>query len=463
MKKLIAKSALRGRLLRFFGLCSAVALSGQVAIAQSGQWHISDNGTEKWQFLNTSSIGISSVHIADFNGDGRDDVFRGNGSNWYISYGGMSGWTRVNGSSYTVSNLRFGDFNGDGRTDVFRSSGGKWYVSYSATSQWTQVNRSNIGVRDIRVGDFNGDGRDDIFYANGSIWRVSYGATGGWRQINRSSIRTRDLRVSDFNGDGRADVFRANGQDWYISYSGNTRWTRVNGSNVTLGSLRFADFNGDGRTDVFRGNGSSWYVSYSATGSWQWLNGSSTTAANVKLGDFYGDGRADVFFPRSATLFKPSIKRHRNVSFTNAQADQMLRGAEDVVKKRDHSTDDTACPVEFARDGGVGSFSVGNGNVTNFWRLTLVYAAPGDVKVVNAVDYCDGFSTGTVGCALYYTDNQVIERALAISGNGGKLHAHERGHNSGLDHTSRNHHIMRQGYDHNKNRMTSGYCSDYKD
>lgn len=437
---------------------------GSGALAQSGQWQVSDDGNAKWQYLNTSRIGLSSVHIADFNGDGRDDVFRGNGSDWYTSYSGTNVWTKTARSAYTVGSLRFGDFNGDGQTDVFRSSGGRWYVSYSATGPWTQINTSDIGVGNLAIGDFNGDGRDDVFYGNGTIWRVSYSGTGRWQQINRSSYATGSLGFADFNGDGRTDVLRTTGSKWYISYSGSGSWTHVNNSSIRLSSMRFGDFNGDGRDDIFRGNGSAWYVSDSATTRWRQINSSSRTASHVTLGDFKGDGRADVFYPGWAKLYDPSTRRHTSTSFTNAQASDMYARAELVIKTRDDATDDVACRVEIERGSNVETFSEGNGSITSSGRLNTAFRAPGNVKIVNTMDYCAGaFNTGTVGCGKMGSANQILERGLAISINGGKLYAHERGHNSGLDHTNRTHHIMRQGYDHNKNRMTASYCQSYKD
>jgi hypothetical protein len=58
---------------------------------------------------------------SDYDGDGKADVLRANGSDGYISRGGVGSWERLNGSSLTLADVMFGDFDGDGKRDVFRS------------------------------------------------------------------------------------------------------------------------------------------------------------------------------------------------------------------------------------------------------------------------------------------------------------------------------------------------------
>ncbi|KYF66718.1 hypothetical protein BE15_20760 [Sorangium cellulosum] len=273
------------------GVLSATDIRG--AMKYYGGWSVSWGGTQAWTVLNMSEVN-SGLRIADFNGDGRADVFRGTGTHWDISYSGTGGWTRVNESDYTSSDLRFGDFNGDGRDDVFRATGSHWYVSYSGTGGWTQINSSSVGISSLKIGDFNGDGRADVFRATGSQWHVSYSGTGGWTTLNTSELTLSDLAFADFNGDGRTDVFRADGSHWKVSYSGSGGWTTINTTGFTLSDLAFADFNGDGRIDVLRTTGSEWLVSYSGTQAWTRLMYSEHDKDRLFFGDFNGDGKADI-------------------------------------------------------------------------------------------------------------------------------------------------------------------------
>ncbi|WP_433933887.1 FG-GAP-like repeat-containing protein [Sorangium cellulosum] len=252
-------------------------------------------GTSAWDSINASDAPLSELRVGDFNGDGKDDIFRADGSAWYYSSGGTGGWTLLRNSGYTISDLRFADFNGDGKTDVFNADGSAWWVCYGGTGSWTQLNASSVGLSDLRFADFNGDGKDDVFRATGSAWQMSSGGTGGWTQLNASSVTVSDLRFADFNGDGKDDVFRATGSAWQMSSGGTGAWTQLNASSIPVSDLKFADFNGDGKADAFRATGTTWQMSSGATAGWSTLNTASSTLSQVALGDFNADGKADVF------------------------------------------------------------------------------------------------------------------------------------------------------------------------
>ncbi|WP_437715061.1 FG-GAP-like repeat-containing protein [Sorangium sp. So ce448] len=274
------------------GLLSATDIEGVMRF-YSG-WAVSWAGTSGWDSINASEISVSDLRVGDFNGDGKDDLFRADGSAWYYSSGGTGGWTLLRSSGYTLSDLRFADFNGDGKTDVFNADGSHWWVCYGGTGSWVQLNTSSTALSDLRFADFNGDGKDDVFRADGSAWYYSSGGSGGWTTLNSSSYTVSDLRFADFNGDGKDDVFRADGTHWYMSSAGTGGWTTLNTASTTVSSLKFADFNGDGKADAFRATGSTWYVSLSGTAAWSTLNTASATLSQVALGDFNADGKADV-------------------------------------------------------------------------------------------------------------------------------------------------------------------------
>ena len=86
---------------------------------------------------------------------------------WYLSDGGVSAWRRINTSNATVDTIRLADFNGDGKADVFATWGGKWHVSWGGTSQWHDLNTSGYGVDKLKIADFNGDASADILIHEG--------------------------------------------------------------------------------------------------------------------------------------------------------------------------------------------------------------------------------------------------------------------------------------------------------
>jgi IgA Peptidase M64/FG-GAP-like repeat len=236
-----------------------------------------------WQFQRTDNF-----YVADFNGDGKKDLFVFNGSNWSIPYVGM---LRSNGSSFSVvqrydANMPgwemrsqdrhyVDDFNGDGKEDLWVFNGVNWSIPYLGMLRSNGNNLSmtkrydeNMPGWEMRsqdrhyVGDFNGDRKKDLFVFNGTQWSIAYlgmlrssgsdlsmtkrydGNAPGWQ------MRKNDRHyVSDVNGDGKADLFVYNYQDWAYEYLG----TMVSNGN-SLSSSWKEDWVGEwnlGAPDIF--------------------------------------------------------------------------------------------------------------------------------------------------------------------------------------------------------------------
>jgi serralysin len=273
-------------------------------------WFIATGGASNWQKLRTLNAALRDLAFADFNGDGRTDVFRTNSSTgqWEVSLSGSGEWQRLQTSNVPLNQLAFGDFNGDGKTDVFRTNNGRWEVSYTglSVSIWQVLNNNSTLLPNLRFGDFNGDGKTDVFTVSGSSflrsWQVSYGGTTPFQNLNSSigfnGPAINELAFGDFNGDGKTDVFRSNTSTtrWEVSYGGTGTWQFMySNPPYNVSSFGFADFNGDGKTDVLFANGTNWLVSYGAKTALQPLRASVQTRSELAFGDFNGDGKADVF------------------------------------------------------------------------------------------------------------------------------------------------------------------------
>ncbi len=248
-----------------------------------------------WRYAAVSSYGISSVRFGDFDGDGRTDVFRADGSAWWWSRSGAEGWARLNTSSVGLSDLAFGDFDGDGTTDVFRATGREWHVSDSGSSPWRTLRSASERLDSLAFGDFDGNGTTDLFTANGSEWRWSSSGSTDWTRLTASGVRLEELGFGDFDSDGTTDVFRATGSAWEHSSGGRGDWERLNTSSYRLDALFFGDFDGDGTTDVIRSGSNGWHVSWRARSRWERLRITSTPLDTVGLADFDGDGSTDAF------------------------------------------------------------------------------------------------------------------------------------------------------------------------
>ena len=128
------------------------------------------------------------VGIADFNGDGRDDILwrhdSGQLSNWLGQPNGGYAHNSANAGQFVDPQWKVagtGDFNGDGRGDIlWRHDAGlltDWLGTTSGgyLQNWNNASyQMDIIWRAVATGDFNGDGRDDI------LWRSSAGTISNW-------------------------------------------------------------------------------------------------------------------------------------------------------------------------------------------------------------------------------------------------------------------------------------------
>lgn len=112
-------------------------------------WYVCYSGVGVWYKLKSSPI-IFSLAVGDFNGDGKSDMFYANGTGWYVSYSGTGGLVKINNSTLTISDLKLANFNGnlfnspyessstvlvqDKKCDVFHAASSKWEISWSGTS-----------------------------------------------------------------------------------------------------------------------------------------------------------------------------------------------------------------------------------------------------------------------------------------------------------------------------------------
>ena len=254
--------------------------------------------------------------IADFNGDGYEDIlwYRPGTERDFVWYANGQGAFRGNEVTVTREYQPLaGDFNGDCVGDVFWYGSGEakdylWYGNRNSTFRGVDVNVT--GTFRPFVEDFNGDRAQDIFWyqpgpGNDVIWDGSiYGFLGRQVTVNGDY----QPLAGDFNGNGPADVlwYGAGGARDVLWFGG--RSGGFTGQTVTVNGTYepfVGDFNGDQREDLF------WY-GRGAGADTMWLGASNRTFLGRSLdmprdydfhvtGDFQGNNRDDILWHGSPT------------------------------------------------------------------------------------------------------------------------------------------------------------------
>ncbi len=207
---------------------------------------------------NAPILANNQYHVADFDADGKDDIYlvntqdgtpfvtllKSNGSS--LSYvtrysSTLPGWTMKSGDKFHVA-----DYNGDGRDDLYVFNGSNWSMPYLLMVRSTGSGLAYTARYDSTlpgwtmksgdqqfVADFNGDGLDDLYVFNGNNWATPYlkkavssgaGLTSGglWNStVLGWTMKPGDrFFVADVNGDNQDDLYVYNATDWGTQYLG---------------------------------------------------------------------------------------------------------------------------------------------------------------------------------------------------------------------------------------------------
>ena len=282
--------------------------------SNGSQFDIVFNAVERvpgsWQFMPDDQF-----FIGDFNGDGKAEVVVYNSTNWPMPYLGLLASDGANGlrciARYDkqMPNWQFNrndkffvaDFDGDGKKDLFVFNGLDWSTRYfamiiSSGSSLSVIRRFDTNLPGWQmnkndqyfVGDYTGDGKSDLFVFNGTDWSVRYfgmlRSTGtdlvftqrydntlaGWNMAKDDRFY-----IGDFDGDGKVDVYVFNGLNWSMAY---LAMLKSNGASLGM-TVRYdgnapgwqmrkndrhyiGDMDGNGRADLFVFNALDWSKEY---------------------------------------------------------------------------------------------------------------------------------------------------------------------------------------------------------
>jgi FG-GAP-like repeat len=277
-----------------------------IQVARSG----ANGNTVVVSIADTASL-ISSVVLADINGDGKLDLVTTsatslNESSVSILIGdGIGGFNAISKidfvSGLTPQAIAVADFNGDEKLDLITANYDGDNVSVllgNGNGIFGSATNFSVGLkpRDVKVADFNGDGKLDLVTTSQNSDKISIllgNGNGNFGSANNFLVEfnSRSISVADFNGDGQIDLA--------VTDANSKISVLINNTNVV--SIR-NDFNGDKKSDIL------WRSDIGGVALWQ-MDGATVSATNLTstqqldpswktagTGDFNGDGKFDILW-----------------------------------------------------------------------------------------------------------------------------------------------------------------------
>ena len=303
------------------------------------------NGNFTYSTAIASSLYTRGMDIADVDGDGNVDiVFAQNSATAQPVYlgdgaGGFSLLTQTNtiyttGGNSGGNNVAVADFDGDGKIDMFVNvdTGSKVFLNaqngeaegqFTDTGQTLTSTKTNQSYRGIATGDINGDGYIDVVTGswgeNMDIWvndgtgTFSNTDTLGTGRLDAfdgaTSGATNGVDIGDVDGDGDLDIVGFNryiGNKVYLNNgSGTFTENQIFGNLVGSGGEgQLTDIDGDGDLDAVDASYAGIEISTndgSGTFTTQSLGLSTSATDQAHVGDLDGDGIQDILVIRYGT------------------------------------------------------------------------------------------------------------------------------------------------------------------
>jgi FG-GAP-like repeat len=358
------------------------------------------------------------ISVGDINGDGVADLLL-QGPDLDVFLGTGSGNVALKESYFTtftpfIPHALIADFNGDGKADVF-SSGALLFGNGDGTLKANLVNY--VAATPAVEADFNQDGKTDLAAIddNGGIHILMGDGTGRFTpgtaipQVSATQTVV-SVKALDVDGDGKTDLVVATGKDspnaWTIYLlTGNGDGTFnapvavAQSSQLFVSSWGLADLNNDHKSDlivgdssgainVFLGNGDGSFTASNA------FFGGQTTGVTFVTGDFNNDGKVDLAVG-TGTGLKYLPGKGDGTFGTAVSATSLIFGATVVADFNGDGNLDLCEGNVVVLGNGDGTFRAGStiANTVDAINYTIAADLNGDGKV-DLVGSSSGFSPG---------------------------------------------------------------------
>jgi hypothetical protein len=379
--------------------------------------------------------GPVGVAVADYNGDGKQDLATANytADNVTVLLGdGSGGFTEAAGSPFSAvtgihpESIVAGDFNSDGKFDLAVAnvfSDNVTILLGNGGGGFTQAPGSPISVGGgpytLALGDFNSDGAQDIISANyisHTLTILSGNGSGGFSVTTGPTIGSGltayyYVAVGEFNSDGHQDLAITNHDSNDVTIllgNGSGGFLPAELSPVRVGAAPYSvvtgDFNGDGKQDLAVANLSSDNVTIligDGAAGFSQAPGSPLSVGSspylVTVGDFNGDGKQEI-----ATANFASNTISTRLAYCN-QIPSITAGSALTLSQQQTSTGATIATVSDTET------AAGN--------LTVTATAPAGITLSNIVN-TGGTITADVAteCAAFSGANTVVLRVTDEGG-----------------------------------------------
>ena len=270
----------------------------------------SDTSAETDDAGEPEAADLVARHLADFNGDGRDDLFAytpGTGA-WSLTLVDASDVRHYTGTWATHARLVTAHLNDDRLADVFghNAKTGDWFQAfYAADGTFTTHAGTWAPGWQVTVGDFGGTGRDDLFLsdpASGDWFLAATDAQGAFIYRGGYGLPAGQVHVADFNGDRYADLFvynRTSGR-WFFGVNDVAGdFDYVGGDGAPQWRAHVANLDGNPSADLlFFDPASGAWVEWRIDTSWHITAGQGTWTPGgaIAVAEVSGDGLDDLFW-----------------------------------------------------------------------------------------------------------------------------------------------------------------------